>query len=199
MLRTQATGILVSTIVMLGMILPGGSRWSVPEAYAQEWQVHQVTRGENLTLIANTHGVTVKELRDWNKLRSDELAIGQRLRIPQRDQEWYVGESGDSLSEIAKRHDIPLDYLRTLAISRISLDNIRNHQASWVTQGQAIGQLTLFYGANDLGSTMMEESVVSAAGTSHPLTRADLDEMIRGAGFTPARRDNGYNILDRAD
>ncbi len=88
-----------------------------------------------------------------------------------------------------------LDYLRTLAISRIALDNFANIQASWVTQGKAVGQLTLLYGANDLGSTMMEESVVSAAGTTHPLTRADLDEMIRGAGFKPARRDNGYNVL----
>ena len=87
------------------------------------------------------------------------------------------------------------DYLRTLALSRIALDNFRNVQASWVTQGKAIGQLTLAFGANDLGSTMMEESVVSAAGVSHPLTRDDLDEMIVGAGFKPALRDNGYNIL----
>jgi cyclic dehypoxanthinyl futalosine synthase len=88
-----------------------------------------------------------------------------------------------------------LDYLRTLAISRIALDNFSNIQSSWVTQGKAVGQMTLFYGANDLGSTMMEESVVSAAGVSHPLTRRDLDEMIVGAGFTPALRDNGYNLV----
>ncbi len=88
-----------------------------------------------------------------------------------------------------------VDYLRTLAVSRIALDNFANIQASWVTQGKAVGQLTLFAGANDLGSTMMEESVVSAAGTTHPLTRRDLDEMIRGAGFTPAQRDNGYRVL----
>ncbi len=88
-----------------------------------------------------------------------------------------------------------VDYLRTLAISRIALDNFANIQSSWVTQGKAVGQLTLLCGANDLGSTMMEESVVSAAGTTHPLTRRDLDEMIRGAGFKPAQRDNGYNVL----
>jgi len=87
------------------------------------------------------------------------------------------------------------DYLRTLAISRIALDNFANVQASWVTQGKAVGQLTLYYGANDLGSLMMEESVVSAAGVSHPLTRGDLDDMIIGAGFKPALRDNGYNHL----
>jgi cyclic dehypoxanthinyl futalosine synthase len=88
------------------------------------------------------------------------------------------------------------DYLRTLAISRIALDNFANIQASWVTQGKSIGQMTLSFGANDLGSLMMEESVVSAAGVSHPLQRSDLDEMIRGAGYEPALRDNGYNILD---
>lgn len=87
------------------------------------------------------------------------------------------------------------DYLRNLAISRIALDNFRNLQSSWVTQGKAVGQLTLWYGANDLGSLMMEESVVSAAGTTHPLTRGDLDEMIAGAGFRPALRDNGYRIV----
>ncbi|MFT5232188.1 MAG: cyclic dehypoxanthinyl futalosine synthase [Candidatus Krumholzibacteriia bacterium] len=86
------------------------------------------------------------------------------------------------------------DYLRTLAISRIALDNFANIQSSWVTQGKAIGQLTLYYGANDLGSLMMEESVVSSAGVSHPLTRDDLDEIIIGAGFKPALRDNGYKI-----
>ncbi len=88
-----------------------------------------------------------------------------------------------------------VDYLRTLAISRIALDNFPNLQASWVTQGKAVGQLTLYYGANDLGSLMMEESVVSKAGTVHALTRADLDEMIVGAGFRPVLRDNGYRHL----
>ncbi len=88
-----------------------------------------------------------------------------------------------------------MDYLRTLAISRIALDNFKNIQASWVTQGKAIGQMTLFFGANDLGSTMMEESVVSAAGVTHALTRNDLDEMIVGAGFRSALRDNGYNLV----
>jgi cyclic dehypoxanthinyl futalosine synthase len=95
----------------------------------------------------------------------------------------------------ARGYEGSLEYLRTLAICRIALDNVRNIQASWVTQGKAIGQLTLLCGANDLGSTMMEESVVSAAGTTHPLTRRDLDEMIEGAGFRPAQRDNGYRLI----
>ena len=95
-------------------------------------------------------------------------------------------------------HKGSIDYLRTLAISRLSLNNIDNFQASWVTQGMKIGQLTLFYGANDLGSTMMEENVVSAAGVSFRLTRDEMDEMIRSAGFQPAQRDNEYNFLRAA-
>jgi cyclic dehypoxanthinyl futalosine synthase len=87
------------------------------------------------------------------------------------------------------------DYLRTVAISRIALDNFPNLQASWVNQGKAVGQLTLYYGANDLGGLMVGEGMVSAAGASHSLTRADLDEMITGAGFKPALRDNLYNLV----
>lgn len=95
----------------------------------------------------------------------------------------------------ARGYQGALDYLRTLAIARIALDNFPNVQASWVTQGKAIGQMTLHFGANDLGSTMMEESVVSAAGTVHCLSQDDLNEMARGAGFVPAVRDNGYRVL----
>jgi cyclic dehypoxanthinyl futalosine synthase len=103
------------------------------------------------------------------------------------------------LNEIAVGgHKGAVDYLRTLAISRLSLNNIDNFQSSWVTQGKKIGQLTLFYGANDLGSTMMEENVVSAAGVNFRLSRDEMDAMIRSAGFRPAQRDNEYNFLRAA-
>jgi cyclic dehypoxanthinyl futalosine synthase len=95
-------------------------------------------------------------------------------------------------------HKGSIDYLKTLAISRLALNNVDNFQASWVTQGKKIGQLTLFYGANDLGSTMMEENVVSEAGVSFRLTRDEMDDMIRDAGFRPAQRDNFYRILQVA-
>jgi cyclic dehypoxanthinyl futalosine synthase len=91
-----------------------------------------------------------------------------------------------------------IDYLRTLAISRLTLNNVDNFQASWVTQGRKIGQMTLFFGANDLGSTMMEENVVAEAGVHFRLTREQMDEMIREAGFKPAVRDNYYNVLQVA-
>ena len=86
-------------------------------------------------------------------------------------------------------------YLRLLAASRIYLDNFKNIQSSWVTQGSFVGQLALKFGANDLGSTMMEENVVSSAGAKNSMTTNDLINVIRDAGEIPAIRDTAYNIL----
>lgn len=87
------------------------------------------------------------------------------------------------------------DYLRTLAVSRIYLDNIDNIQASWVTQGEAIAQLALRFGANDIGSTMIEENVVAAAGVSHRMSEAALIELIHRAGFDAAQRTTLYDQI----
>ncbi len=86
-------------------------------------------------------------------------------------------------------------YLRTQAVSRLMLDNIYSIGSSWVTMGPHVGQLALHYGANDMGSVMMEENVVSAAGTTYCLDEAVLNHLIRAAGFIPAQRDNVYDIL----
>ncbi|MEC4684388.1 MAG: radical SAM protein [Nitrospirota bacterium] len=88
-----------------------------------------------------------------------------------------------------------VDYLRVLSLSRLYLDNIRNIQASWVTQGLKMAQAALRFGANDFGSTMIEENVVKAAGVSYRVTREDIINSIRQAGFRPAQRDTCYNII----
>jgi len=88
------------------------------------------------------------------------------------------------------------EYLKTLAIARLFLDNIPNVQASWVTQGAKIGQLALFFGANDMGSVMMEENVVSAAGTVYYLTEQQIRQLITDAGFDPRKRNCYYQLLD---
>jgi cyclic dehypoxanthinyl futalosine synthase len=88
------------------------------------------------------------------------------------------------------------EYLRMQAVSRIFLDNIDNIQSSWVTQGPGIGQVALKYGANDFGSVMMEENVVSAAGTTFRLNAADIEGLIRDAGYEPHRRNNSYELLN---
>ncbi|PUD78780.1 dehypoxanthine futalosine cyclase [Helicobacter pylori] len=88
-------------------------------------------------------------------------------------------------------------YLRYLACSRIFLDNIQNIQSSWVTQGSMIGQLALLFGANDLGSVMMEENVVKAAGTSFCMNEAEMIELIEDIGSVAAKRNTAYEILKR--
>jgi cyclic dehypoxanthinyl futalosine synthase len=90
-------------------------------------------------------------------------------------------------------------YLRTLAVARLFLDNVPSLQSSWVTMGPKIGQLALFFGANDMGSVMMEENVVSAAGTTYKLSEREICRLIRDAGWIPAQRDQYYNVLKRHD
>src|SRR5713226_7419587 len=89
-------------------------------------------------------------------------------------------------------------YLRTQAIARIVLDNVPNIQASWVTMGPKIGQVALRFGANDFGSLMMEENVVSAAGTTWRMTLADMQRLITDAGYTPRQRRQDYSVIDEA-
>lgn len=89
-----------------------------------------------------------------------------------------------------------VSYLRTLALARLYLDNFDNLQASWVTQGPKIGQLALFYGANDMGGIMMEENVVSAAGTTFRMTADEVRRLIRDASYQPRQRDCYYNLVD---
>ena len=88
------------------------------------------------------------------------------------------------------------EYLRMQALSRIFLDNFPNVQSSWVTQGPRIGQIALKYGANDFGSVMMEENVVSSAGTSFRLSKENIEELIHVAGYEPRRRDNWYRFVE---
>src|SRR5690349_13506111 len=98
-------------------------------------------------------------------------------------------------TELAGSEATGVDYLRTLAISRIVLDNFDNLQASWVTQGGKVGQLSLAYGANDMGSVMIEENVFRAAGASYCMDEAEIVRNIEDAGFAPKRRNMHYDIL----
>jgi cyclic dehypoxanthinyl futalosine synthase len=97
--------------------------------------------------------------------------------------------------------DVPaagaFEYLRVQAISRLYLDNVPNIQSSWVTQGAKIGQVALFFGANDMGSLMIEENVVSQAGTVHHLTVNEIKRAIREAGYIPRQRNVFYEYIDQ--
>jgi cyclic dehypoxanthinyl futalosine synthase len=102
------------------------------------------------------------------------------------------GDDGDDTMNLAGVQD----YLRMLAVSRLFLDNFDNLQASWVTQGPAVGQVAMHFGANDFGSLMLEENVVASAGTTYRLTERQLRRLIEEAGFVPARRDCLYHVVE---
>lgn len=107
---------------------------------------------------------------------------------------WPLQPEGTAMSDRVKTDAVT--YLRTLALARILLPNIPNLQSSWVTMGLKIGQVALRFGANDFGSLMMEENVVSAAGTTYRATIAEMERAITDAGFTPRRRRQDYTLLD---
>ncbi|MDA3787470.1 MAG: dehypoxanthine futalosine cyclase [Desulfobacula sp.] len=98
-------------------------------------------------------------------------------------------------TKILVKKKTAVEYLKVLAMSRLFLDNINNIQASWVTQGDKIAQTALFSGANDMGSTMIEENVVASAGVDFMLSKEELTRLITKAGFEPCQRDCYYNLL----
>jgi cyclic dehypoxanthinyl futalosine synthase len=146
--------------------------------------------------------------KEWGQGDGDDLAqpfpgdvVASDFRLTMDD-----GRLPDAVSQQSSLPSHPLfgrrvrmasatDYLRTQAISRLYLDNIRSIGSSWVTMGPHVGQVGLHYGASDMGSVMMEENVVSAAGTTHCLNEPMLCRLIRDAGFIPAQRNNEYNLL----
>lgn len=112
-----------------------------------------------------------------------ELGMGMRRRARSSDNR-HLAATG-------------VEYLRILALSRIYLDNVPNIQASWVTQGLKMAQVALRFGANDFGSTMLEENVVAAAGVKFSAAVIDIIHAISGAGFHPVQRDMYYNIINK--
>jgi cyclic dehypoxanthinyl futalosine synthase len=142
----------------------------------------------------------------------DNTPLGRLKQLPIADRELRIANCSDlesnSQSEIRNsksprplpdgKHLLLADgheYLKMLAISRVFLDNVPNIQSSWVTQGPKIGQLALFFGANDMGSVMMEENVVSAAGTTYRLSENEIRRLISDAGWTPQKRNCYYQPI----
>jgi len=133
-------------------------------------------------------------VREWGEEAGDDLSQPFPGDVVAR-----LDGSGDKSAHAAFGRRVRMagasDYLRTQALSRLYLDNVYSIGASWVTTGPHVGQVGLRCGANDMGSVMMEENVVSAAGTTYCLNEATLCRLIRDAGFIPAQRDNEYNLL----
>jgi cyclic dehypoxanthinyl futalosine synthase len=112
---------------------------------------------------------------------------------------WTFQRENTALGRRIKDEPTGVDYLKMLAVSRLFLDNVENFQSSWLTQGLRLGQVALRFGANDMGSVMIEENVVSAAGAHNEADERMLRYLIREAGFTPQQRDILYRHVQRAD
>jgi len=104
-------------------------------------------------------------------------------------------QSGHTVWEGKIHKPTDVEYLRTIALARIYLDNFQHIQSSWVTMGRKTGQLALHYGCDDMGSLMLEENVVSAAGTCHSVNRDEMHRMIEAAGYVAWQRDNTYGLV----
>jgi len=136
-----------------------------------------------------THILKIRDLQDESLAK---YGLGFTAFIP-----WNFQPENVPLGQSQRiRVTTTVEYLQTLAISRIMLDNIENFQVSWVTQGKDVAQLGLNYGANDFGSLMIEENVVSQNGTRFDVSIRDIEKMITDAGYIPKRRNNHYHVIN---
>ena len=161
-------------------------------------RVHEEAHGIGMKTTATMMFGTLESTREivehWDKIRElQDRTGGFRAFIL-----WsFQGQNTRLLREHPEiKKQSPNRYLRLLAVSRLFLDNFKNVQSSWVTQGSYIGQLALKFGANDLGSTMMEENVVKAAGASFRMSKDEMIALIRDVGEIPAKRNTNYDILE---
>ncbi len=200
--------------------LPGGGAEILVDRVRGHVSPKKATSGEWLGVMREAHALgisttatmmfggletlaeRVEHLRRVREVQDEAVAaghVGFRAFIPWSFQPGNTALAEDEFAARGQTLEAASgwDYLRTLAVSRLFLDNVRNVQASWVTQGGKIGQVALAFGANDMGSTMIEENVVAAAGTRFMLARDELVRLIRDAGFTPVQRDTLYREVRR--
>jgi len=158
-------------------------------------QAHKIGMKSTATMMFGTVETDEEIIEHWEMIRNlQDETEGFRAYIMwsfQSDHTQLIKEIPDMKKQSSNR------YLRLLAVSRLYLDNFKNIQSSWVTQGSYVGQLALKFGANDLGSTMMEENVVSAAGVTNEMNQEEMIKLIEDIDEYPAKRDTAYNTLER--
>jgi cyclic dehypoxanthinyl futalosine synthase len=184
--------------------IPGGGAEILVDRVRKALHCHgKATADEWLDVMRQAHraGLRTTATMMYGTVETDEERLEHLLRLRDLQDEtggftaFITWSYQPDHTELGGREATGLDYLRTLAIARIVLDNFDNLQASWVTQGGKVGQLSLAYGANDMGSVMIEENVVRAAGASYCMDEAEIVRNIEDAGFAAKRRNMHYEVL----
>jgi cyclic dehypoxanthinyl futalosine synthase len=184
--------------------IPGGGAEILCDHIRKKISTDKITSSQWLDVMETAHNLSLKTTATmvfgFNEKPQDIIEHLLKIRNLQDKTggftafiPWSFQPLNTALTETAKT--TPYDYLKTLAISRIFLDNIKNIQSSWVTQGLKIANISLFFGANDFGGTMIEENVVRSAGICNRTNAGELIKLAHNAGFDAAQRDTAYNIL----
>lgn len=184
--------------------IPGGGAEILSDRVRQEVAPRKCSADEWIEVMRQAHlqGMRTTATMMFGHIESLEERLEHLIRIRDLQDEtggftafipWPFQPDNTAFADIQKA--TAHTYLKMLAWSRIVLDNFENIQASWVTQGPKIAQVSLFFGANDFGSTMIEENVVAAAGVSFRLTEKEICNLVEGAGFTPQQRTMDYSFV----
>lgn len=195
----------IERLIVAGLdSIPGGGAEILNDRVRQATAPQKCSAEEWLTVMEEAHNqglrTTATMMFGHIETREERLEHLRRLRELQDKTEgftafipWPFQPDNTVLTEVTKMS--AMGYLRMLALSRLYLDNFDNIQASWVTQGPKVAQLSLFFGANDFGSTMIEENVVAAAGVSFRLSEQEIRRLVTGAGFEPRQRRMDYSLV----
>ncbi|AEG15129.1 menaquinone biosynthesis protein [Desulfofundulus kuznetsovii DSM 6115] len=183
--------------------LPGGGAEILVDRVRRVISPHKVSWAEWMEVMRSAHSLGMKSTATmmFGHIETPEERVLHMVRVRELQDETrgftaFIPWSFQPLNtELGGETATGVDYLRTLAVARLMLDNVPNLQASWVTQGAKIAQIALFFGANDFGSTMLEENVVRAAGVNYRVPLPEIIRCIREAGFTPAQRTTFYQII----
>jgi cyclic dehypoxanthinyl futalosine synthase len=185
--------------------LPGGGAEILVDRVRKIISPKKTTSAEWLDVMRQAHrlGMSTTATMMYGHVETLEERVEHMRRIRELQDEtrgfrafisWTFQDDGNRLGALVPREAMPtsFEYLLTQAVSRIYLDNVDHIQSSWVTQGLKIGQVALGFGADDMGSVMIEENVVSAAGTTHRTSADELAHLIRSLGKVPVQRDTLY-------
>ena len=204
-LSQQPVSMVIKRLVAAGLdSVPGGGAEILVDRVRRELNCEsKASADEWLSVMREVHlaGLRSTATMMYGSVEHPEERVEHLCRLRELQDEtggftafitWSYQPSNTELSGVEATG---VEYLRTLALSRIVLDNFDNLQASWVTQGGKVGQLSLAFGANDMGSVMIEENVVRAAGAEYCMDEAEIVRNIEDAGFIPRRRNMVYDVL----